>query len=273
MNEHFIITAFVLADNLMTKLEHTTHKLARVSDAEILTVALVAAKSFKGNLEHALSAMKLAHFIPNAISISRFNRRIHQLAYWLEYLLETFMGLCRHGSIYVLDSFPVHVCKRVRARRCRKVRGVEYCGYCAAKQEKFFGWRLHLVIDEVGLPANLSMLPAGFHDLTPVHELTFELPVEARVFLDKAYNAKADELSILEETGVVLTPIRKTNMIVQNTIGEMFDLAKYRRRVETVGSQLVAMGLQEIRARTNAGFYLKVIAALFALFVTNALAL
>ena len=35
--------------------------------------------------------------------------------------------------------------------------------------------------------------------ITPVHELTFELPVEARVFLDKAYNAKADELSILEE--------------------------------------------------------------------------
>ena len=136
-----------------------------------------------------------------------------------------------------------------------------------------FGWRLHLVIDEVGLPANLSMLPAGFHDLTPVHELTFELPVEARVFLDKAYNAKADELSILEETGVVLTPIRKANMVVQNTITEMFDLAKYRRRVETVGSQLVAMGLQEIRARTNAGFFLKVIAALFALFVTNALAL
>ena len=117
------------------------------------------------------------------------------------------------------------------------------------------------------------MLPAGFHDLTPVHELTFELPVEAQVFLDKAYNAKADELSILEETGVVLTPIRKANMVVQNTIGEMFDLAKYRRRVETVGSQLVAMGIQEIRARTNEGFYLKVIAALFTLFVTNALAL
>ena len=86
MNEHFIITAFVLADILMTKLEHTTHKLARVSDAEILTVALVAAKSFKGNLEHALSAMKLAHFIPNAISISRFNRRIHQLAYGCVYI-------------------------------------------------------------------------------------------------------------------------------------------------------------------------------------------
>ena len=136
-----------------------------------------------------------------------------------------------------------------------------------------FGWRLHLVIDELGLPANISVLPAGFHDLTPVHELTFDLPIEARVLVDKAYNAQDDEFSILEDTGVVLTPIRRTNMLVQNTIGEMFDLAQYRRRVETVGSQLVAMGVQEIRARTNAGLSLKLHAALFALFVTNAMAL
>jgi len=40
---------------------------------------------------------------------------------------------------------PVPVCKRVRARRWRTVRGRTYCGYCPAKREKFFGWRLHLV--------------------------------------------------------------------------------------------------------------------------------
>ena len=163
MNERFIITAFVVADNLMTTLEHATHKLARVSDAEILTVALVAAKNFKGNLEHALNAMKLAHFIPDAIGISRFNRRIHQLAYWLEYLLESFMSLCRHGSIYVLDSFPIPVCKRVRARRCRKVRGLEYCGYCAAKKEKFF-----LTIKRTCLLAHKTA-PIGLFALDPKH--------------------------------------------------------------------------------------------------------
>ena len=41
----------------------------------------------------------------------------------------------------MIDSLPVPVCRRVHARRCRKVRGRAYCGYGAAKKEKFLGWR------------------------------------------------------------------------------------------------------------------------------------
>ena len=65
------------------------------------------------------------------------------------------------------------------------MRGADYCGYCAAKDEKFFGWRLHLVCTPDGLPAAFEFLPAAYHDLTPLHELTVELPSCARVFADK----------------------------------------------------------------------------------------
>ena len=47
------------------------------------------------------------------------------------------------GEVFLIDSMPVPVCHWARARRCRKVRGRAFCGKCAAKGERFFGWRLH----------------------------------------------------------------------------------------------------------------------------------
>jgi len=70
------------------------------------------------------------------------------------------------GDVFIIDSLPLPVCRRVRARRCRTVRGRECCGECAAKRETFFGWRVHLVCRPDGVPVRVQMLPAGVHDLT-----------------------------------------------------------------------------------------------------------
>ena len=85
-------------------------------------------------------------------------------------------GSRANGGIFILDSLLVPVCKRVRARRCRKVRGLDFCGYCAAKKEKFFGWRLHLICTPQGRPVSYTLLAGRYQDLTPVHELTVVLP-------------------------------------------------------------------------------------------------
>ncbi len=81
--------------------------------------------------------------------------------------------------------------------------------------------------------------------------------------------ATVDEASILEEVGVLVVPISKKNIKVQNLIGEMFGLARYRRRIETVNSQLESMGIQRLRARTRGGFEIENHAPLLALAVAN----
>lgn len=80
------------------------------------------------------------------------------------------------GQVFIIDSLPVPVCKRARVRRCRKVRGLDYCGYCAAKREKFFGWRWHLIVNVQGVPVSWTLGEARFQDLTPLDELAFVLP-------------------------------------------------------------------------------------------------
>ena len=269
MNDDLIVTVYVVIDEMMRALGHRSHGLARVSDAEVLTVAVVAAKYFANNHERALRVMQGMGYLAGPLSPSRFNRRLHALGGWLRLARETLGALSAVGEAFLLDSMPVPVCRRARARRCRKVRGKEYCGYCAAKRERFFGWRLHPVCTPAGVPVAFDLLPGGLHDLTPVHELTYGLPAGAAAYADKAYNAAADEATTLADTGVRLVPIRRANMR-PNRWADKLALRQHRKRVETLHSQLEAMGLQRLHARTNAGLALKVHASLLAAVVTNA---
>ena len=168
---------------------------------------------------------------------------------------------------------PVAVCRRARARRCRKLRGKRFCGYCPAKREKFFGWRLHLVCTAAGVPVAFDLLPGGLPGtlwvLTPVHELTYGLPAQASAYADKAYNSAPDEATILAETGVRLVPLRRANMR-PNRWADKLALREHRKRVETLYRPLEAMGLQRLHARTNVGLELNVHASLIAVALTNA---
>ncbi len=253
----------------MQALAHRSHRLAHRGDAAVLTVAVVAAKYCGNHHERALWVRQRLGYLSGALSPSRCNRRLRALGAWLHLVLETLGELFAQGAAFLLDSMPVPVCRRARARRCRTVRGKEYCGYCAAKREQCFGWRRHRVCTPAGVPGAFDLVPGGLHDLTPVHELTSGLPDEAAVYTDKAYNAAPDEATILADTGVRLVPIRKANMR-PNLWADNLALREYRKRVETRYSQLEAMGLQRLHARTNRGLELKVQASLVAVAVTNA---
>jgi len=269
MDDNFIVTTFVVLDKLMATLGHRDHVLAQASDAAVLTVAVVAAKYFQNHLARALPMLHLGHYLSGPLSVSRFNRRLHRLADWLDVALETLGTLFATGEVFLIDSMPVPVCRRARARRSHKLRGKAFCGFCAAKKEQFFGWRLHLSCTTDGIPVAFDLVPGGLHDLTPVHELTYGLPTGAAVYGDKAYNASDDEASIADETGVRLVPLRKANMR-PNLWADKLALRAWRKRIEALFSQLEAMGVQRLRARANPGLQLKLHASLLAATITNA---
>jgi len=272
MDDALIVTIYVVIDDTMKTLGQRSHCLAGLSDAEILTIAVRAARYDGNHHARAVGQLTGSAYFPRTISPARFNRRLHALADWLDLFLDLRgAGVVRGQAAIcdvVIDSLPLPVCRRVRAWRCRQVRGRAYCGYCAAKKEKFFGWRRHLVCTTAGVPVACALLPACQHDLTPLHELLYCLPPGAWAYADKAYNSASDEATILAETGVRLVPIRKDNML-PNTAAERAGLRTFRTTIETVNSQAEAMGLQRRRARTNAGFDLKVHASVLALACTN----
>ena len=104
-----------------------------------------------------------------------------------------------------------------------------------------------------GVPVRVQMLPAGMHDLTPVHELASGLPAGARRLGDTASNSAAGAARILAEMGVRLVPVRRATMRLHAWVMDAIALRTYRHPIETVNSQLETMGIERLDARPNAG--------------------
>lgn len=264
MNALYIVPVYVVLDDALKVLGYQDDSRATVSSAEILTVAVIAARYFHNHHERALCLLQQLHAIP-PLSISRFNRRLHQVYPQLHEVLALLSSLRAAGSIYVADTFPLPMCHKVRAERCRKVRGHQYLGRCAAKSEWFYGLRLHWICDPSGFPIAFDLLPAVWHELTPIQYLLADLPTGSRIVADGAYIRLDEEALALAYTGVHLIPQYHARMKRQHTSFDLRLLHTYRPVIETAHSLLHRMGVQHLHARTFDGFVGKVLASLFAL--------
>jgi hypothetical protein len=69
-----------------------------------------------------------SRYLSHRIDVTRFTRRLHKLADWrlhkladwLEFIVTTLGEIGLSGEVFVIDSLPVPVCRRVRTRRCKK---------------------------------------------------------------------------------------------------------------------------------------------------------
>src|SRR5690242_15137417 len=117
MNDTLIVTVYVLIDDGMKALGHRSHRLAGVSDAEVLMLAVVAAQAFGNHHAQTLAVLRAAGYLSAPLSVSRFNRRLHALADWLVLLVETVGAAVVQAQAaicdFIIDSLPVPVCKRV----------------------------------------------------------------------------------------------------------------------------------------------------------------
>jgi hypothetical protein len=269
MNDTYIVTVYVIIDDLLRVMNYQDDGRAEVSAAEILTVAVIAAKYFQNHHERALE-MLIALGYMRTLSGSRFNRRLQALRDWVWQVAEVVGALLAEGTVFIVDTMPIPVCKRVRAKRGRKVQGPAYAGYCAAKHEHYFGWQLHLVCDAYGVPVAFELLPAAWDELVPVQDLLAELPPGSQIVADKGYVSQKDELLAYVSGGVRLIPKFRKNMR-GNSQQDARLIRQHRSIIETVNSQLEKMGLQRLHARTNSGVALKVLASLIALALTNIL--
>ena len=263
MNDDYIVPVYVMIDDVLRLMNYQDDVRATMSAAEVLTVAVVAARFFQNHHERALCILQKLGDIPR-LSVSRFNRRLHALQELLWQVTQVLSDIFAAGSVYIIDTLPLPVCKRVRAQRCKKVQGEAFWGYCAAKDEFFFGWQLHLLCDAQGVPVAFDILPARWDELTIVQDLLAVLPAGSSVVADKGYISDQDQqLSYIHGT-VRLIPKQRRNMR-GNSREDAQLIRQHRSMIETVNSQLEKMGVQRLHARTIPGFMLKFLSSLTAL--------
>jgi hypothetical protein len=147
-----IITTYYLCEEFLKAVGHHDDQQVRLSTAEVMSVALLAAAFFGANVEASRSFLDEYGYIERAISKSRFNRRLHAIdsSLWqqlFDLLAEVFKQNNPHQS-YVVDSLPVAVCDNIRIGRSKlyplQEHGETFRAYIASKRRYFYGLRLHL---------------------------------------------------------------------------------------------------------------------------------
>jgi hypothetical protein len=231
MDATWIITTFVLIDTAMTNLDHQTDVRAGVPDSEVVTVALVAAKYVANNHRIALNVMHQLQYVSGSISHSRLNRRLHALRDWMVHMPELLADILSTSTIYVNDSMSIPVCRRARAKRCTKVAGAQYDDTCSAKNERYFGWKLHLVCDASGIPIRFVVRPARLHDTTAVDDLAWTVPFGTVSLGDRGSVREPLRHQLDARYGVTMIALHRANMH-PNTPAEQRLLRMHRKRIE-----------------------------------------
>lgn len=133
-----IITIYCLCEEYLAAIRYRDDRQATLSTAEVMTVALVAARFFKGCLESSRQFLVEQSYMRQMLSKSRLNRRLHAIpeGLWLGLfaLLAESAKRLNPDQAYVVDSLPVPVCDNIRISRCRLYQDEAYRGYIASKR-------------------------------------------------------------------------------------------------------------------------------------------
>lgn len=256
------VVIYCIVDDMLRTMNHREDIRRNMSDAEVITVALIAAVIFSGNIEKAKCALYETRLIPDMLSKSRLCRRIHKLSDLIQSIFFELGSVFKNGNTsmeYVLDSIPIAVCDNIRINRSKIVRGEEYRGYIASKKRYFYGVRLHILATSDGIPVEFVFFPGAPHDSNALYELPFDLPEGSEIYADSAYTNYQIEDDLKDSDGIILSPARKKNSKRWDEPHVRLYKQYARKRIETVFSEITALFPKKIHAVTFEGFLLKVV--------------
>lgn len=138
---------------------------------------------------------------------------------------------------FIIDSFPLAVCKFGRARYCRSFRGygADY-GKCPSKKETYFGYKVHALVTLEGYITSFEITPASTDDREGLRDIV-ESQSDLVILGDKGYVGENLMLE-MKEQGICLLALKRSNSKINWSKSFRQLIFKLRRRVETVFSQL-----------------------------------
>jgi hypothetical protein len=267
------LAIYCFIDDFLKACDHCEDSRAEVSDAEVLTIAVVAMLYFGGNFERSRLVLFELGLMRRRLSRSRFSRRINRLTdliHCLFHQLGSVLKTLHWESRYILDSFPVAVCDNIRIQRCRLVRDERYRGKVCSKRRYFYGVKVQLLATSDGIPVEFCILPGGCADLQGLAELALSLPKAAQLFVDTAYNCYEWEDYLREIENLRLQVPRKANSRRAREPWLEIHKSWMRKYIETTIGEVEKLFPKKIHATNLNGFLLKIALFLFAFQIEKA---
>lgn len=218
-----------------------------LSDAEIITMEIVG--EIQGRHEDkAIWRYFRDHWpdwFPALGSYKNFTKHAANLVWIKERMMTELFPA--HDAVHIIDGVPMPVCHKARANRCRTFEDIAAWGYCAAKDEYYFGLRGHPVINLKAQVVAFPLTPANAGERDVLSDLINK--IKGILLGDKGFISEKWK-EVLRLNGVDLqTPLRD-NMPDIRPEKEVKVILRTRRLVETViGILTEKFSIASIKAR------------------------
>ena len=224
----------ILQENTLPSSKKTT-RVPGLTTSEIMSIVLLfhqsPAKNFKFFYTSYLQLYKLE--FPNFPSYNRFIELQQRCLGHFHALLMILCAMTKQTGLAYIDSTCIPVCHNKRTSRHQVFKGLAALG--KSTMGWFFGFKLHLIINEKGGLLSVQLTPGNFDDRKPVKKMATRLV--GLLFGDKGY-IDQNLFRDLFENGVKLVTGIKKNM--SNKLMHLQEKILLRKRsiIETVNGVL-----------------------------------
>ena len=235
-----------------------------MSKSEVITLTILFQLSGFRTFKHFYIFYVQKHMtadFPATVSYNRFTELVGQNLMAMSLFLKTCcLGECT--GISFIDSTPVRVCKPKRIRNNKVFKGIATTG--KSTMGWFYGFKLHIVINDKGEILNFTITQANVDDRTPLKSERFLDKIYGKLYADKGYIGK-DLMQLLFADGLHLITHIRNNM--KNSLMTMSDKILLRKRsvIETVNDELKNIcQIEHSRHRSFSNFLANIVAGLIA---------
>jgi len=231
----YLIIDGALHDILGSRSLRSCGRVPGLSDAEALTVEIFG-EMFGHHDDAAIWRYAKAHWQDWFPGLGSYKAFVKQCANLVGIKQALFSHLfAPSGSLHITDGVPMPICHLQRASRCKLFPEQVAFGFCAAKNEPYYGFKGHVVINQEQQIVAFTLAPANIDEREVVQNMIGM--VQGCLIGDKGLLSKILKEQLAQHGLNLQTPLRN-NMPDSRPKAFVQALLKIRRNVETVIGQL-----------------------------------
>jgi hypothetical protein len=235
-----------------------------MSASEIMTIMILFHLSNQKNMKHFYLFYVRQHLnneFPTTISYNRFTELMQSVLLPFAFYLKSIrMGDC--SGISFIDSTPIRVCHNRRIHSNKVFKQYAQRGKCSIGW--FFGFKLHIIVNEKGELLNFAITQGNIDDREPLIAGKMLKNIWGKLFGDRGYLSQKLFETLFYDGIHLITKIRNN---MKNSLMNINDKILLRKRaiIETINDELKNIcQVEHSRHRSLVNFFTNLIAGLTA---------